>query len=203
MTKTTDIVSTTEFIELYKKYETILRNVLDLTPYDYEKMQSQQVSSRLQIIRLNRNYIQHETDPYFVKISQAQYNFLINIINDIKLKQGSAKDGMIPIRKYPHLYADMTVTEAIDVFAASKTDQIPVIKRETGVFLGMCSPMQLLKYINKTRGTTKLVPQRAVKEQLELSEAPTIEADAMLYDLKKEQLYIVTKNGKTIGVLQL
>ena len=74
--KTQEIIPTSEFINLYKEYETVLRDTTNSNPYAYESTQPQQVSNKLQIIRLNRNYIQHESDPDFVKISRDQYEFL-------------------------------------------------------------------------------------------------------------------------------
>ena len=181
--KTQEIIPTSEFINLYKEYETVLRDTMNSNPYTYESTQSQQVSNKLQIIRLNRNYIQHESDPDFVKISRDQYEFLQQVINNVKLTQGTAKDGMIPIRKYPHLFDDMRASEAVEVFACTVKDRVPVLCRQSGRFLGMCSAMQLLKYINNTSMSTKLVPQRSSKLKLKLNEAPTIESDSLVYDL--------------------
>lgn len=201
--KTQEIIPTSEFINLYKEYETVLRDTMNSNPYTYESTQSQQVSNKLQIIRLNRNYIQHESDPDFVKISRDQYEFLQQVINNVKLTQGTAKDGMIPIRKYPHLFDDMRASEAVEVFACTVKDRVPVLCRQSGRFLGMCSAMQLLKYINNTSMSTKLIPQRASKLKLKLDEAPTIESDSLVYGLERDQLYVVTKNEKVVGVLPL
>lgn len=201
--KTQEIIPTSEFINLYKEYETVLRDTMNSNPYTYESTQSQQVSNKLQIIRLNRNYIQHESDPDFVKISRDQYEFLQQVINNVKLTQGTAKDGMIPIRKYPHLFDDMRASEAVEVFACTVKDRVPVLCRQSGRFLGMCSAMQLLKYINNTSMSTKLVPQRASKLKLKLDEAPTIESNSLVYDLERDQLYVVTKNEKVVGFLPL
>lgn len=201
--KTQEIIPTSEFINLYKEYETVLRDTMNSNPYTYESTQSQQVSNKLQIIRLNRNYIQHESDPDFVKISRDQYEFLQQVINNVKLTQGTAKDGMIPIRKYPHLFDDMRASEAVEVFACTVKDRVPVLCRQSGRFLGMCSAMQLLKYINNTSMSTKLIPQRASKLKLKLDEAPTIESNSLVYDLERDQLYVVTKNEKVVGFLPL
>ena len=201
--KTQEIIPTSEFINLYKEYETVLRDTMNSNPYAYESMQPQQVSNKLQIIRLNRNYIQHESDPDFVKISRDQYEFLKQVINDVKLTQGTAKDGMISIQKYPHLFDDMRASEAVEVFACTVKDRVPVLCRQSGRFLGMCSAMQLLKYINNTSMSTKLIPQRASKLKLKLDEAPTIESDSLVYDLERDQLYVVTKNEKVVGFLPL
>lgn len=201
--KTQEIIPTSEFINLYKEYETVLRDTMNSNPYTYESTQSQQVSNKLQIIRLNRNYIQHESDPDFVKISRDQYEFLQQVINNVKLTQGTAKDGMIPIRKYPHLFDDMRASEAVEVFACTVKDRVPVLCRQSGRFLGMCSAMQLLKYINNTSMSTKLIPQRASKLKLKLDEAPTIESDSLVYGLERDQLYVVTKNEKVVGVLPM
>lgn len=201
--KTQEIIPTSEFINLYKEYETVLRDTMNSNPYTYESTQSQQVSNKLQIIRLNRNYIQHESDPDFVKISRDQYEFLQQVINNVKLTQGTAKDGMIPIRKYPHLFDDMRASEAVEVFACTVKDRVPVLCRQSGRFLGTCSAMQLLKYINNTSMSTKLIPQRASKLKLKLDEAPTIESDSLVYDLERDQLYVVTKNEKVVGFLPL
>ena len=201
--KTQEIIPTSEFINLYKEYETVLRDTMNSNPYTYESTQSQQVSNKLQSIRLNRNYIQHESDPDFVKISRDQYEFLQQVINNVKLTQGTAKDGMIPIRKYPHLFDDMRASEAVEVFACTVKDRVPVLCRQSGRFLGMCSAMQLLKYINNTSMSTKLIPQRASKLKLKLDEAPTIESDSLVYDLERDQLYVVTKNEKVVGFLPL
>lgn len=200
--KTSDIVSISEFIDLYKEYETVLRDLLGINPYTYEGRQEPPLSTKLQIIRLNRNYIQHEPDPEFVKISRDQYELLRTVIANIKRETGIAKDEMIPIRKYPHLYDDMTVTEAMTVFGESTTDRIPVISRQSSRFLGICSSMQFLKYASKVRGATKLKPQRAGKEKLELEETPTIETDSALCDIAAGT-YLVTKNGKAAGVLTI
>lgn len=201
--KTQEIIPTSEFINLYKEYETVLRDTMNSNPYAYESTQPQQISNKLQIIRLNRNYIQHESDPDFVKISRDQYEFLQQVINDVKLTQGTAKDGMIPIRKYPHLFDDMRSSEAVEVFAGTVKDRVPVLCRQSGRFLGMCSAMQLLKYINNTSMSTKLVPQRSSKLKLKLEEAPTIETDSLVYNLNPDQLYVVTKNEKVVGILPL
>lgn len=201
--KTQEIIPTSEFINLYKEYETVLRDTMNSNPYTYESTQSQQVSNKLQIIRLNRNYIQHESDPDFVKISRDQYEFLQQVINNVKLTQGTAKDGMIQIRKYPHLFDDMRASEAVEVFACTVKDRVPVLCRQSGRFLGMCSAMQLLKYINNTSMSTKLVPQRSSKLKLKLEEAPTIESDSLVYGLERDQLYVVTKNEKVVGVLPM
>ena len=198
--KTQEIIPTPEFINLYKEYETVLRDTMNSNPYAYESTQPQQVSNKLQIIRLNRNYIQHESDPDFVKIIRDQYEFLKQVINHVKLTQGTAKDGMISIRKYPHLFDDMRASEAVEVFACTVKDRVPVLCRQSGRFLGTCSAMQLF---NNTSMSTKLIPQRASKLKLKLDEAPTIESDSLVYDLKSDQLYVVTKNEKVVGILPL
>ena len=51
--------------------------------------------------------------------------------------------------------------------------------------------------------STKLVHQRSSKLKLKLEEAPTIESDSLVYDLEPDQLYVVTKNEKVVGVLPL
>ena len=91
----------------------------------------------------------------------------------------------------------------MEVFACTVKDRVPVLCRQSGRFLGTCSAMQLLKYINNTSMSTKLIPQRASKLKLKLDEAPTIESDSLVYDLKSDQSYVVTKNEKVVGILPL
>ena len=205
-TATNNAITADEFIRVYKEYELALRNILGKSPYEYEsEIEDSGIQSMLQIIRLNRNFIQHQKESDFVQISQKQVELLQKLTEQVKRTAGTVKDAMVPIRKCRILYDDFTVSEALSVFAETETKRIPVICRQNGQFLGMCTVHQFLKYMNQTRNSTKLVPKRKGTCNLELEDAPEIEADSMVYDLKgtKESIYIVVKKQKVVGLLLL
>ncbi len=81
------------FIELYKEYETLLRNK-GVEPKDIEDSSESLISGRLRICRQLRNYLSHQADSNFVSISDAQVDFLRERINHLKLEGDVLKKNL-------------------------------------------------------------------------------------------------------------
>ena len=206
MAKRTQTVSIEEFIAAFKEYEKVIREVLNISIVDFENQQTETIKRQLQIIRLHRNYIQHEQDSTFLLITETQLEVLQRVVAEIRRSQGIVKDYMQTLRRYGVLYSSNSLREVSAMFAKTGRDQLPVIEESTGNFLGMFSAYTLIQMVAEGISmTARLIPSgRSKAKPVPLKQVPTISADLAMCELPdvRSDVFVVVRGKKVIGVLE-
>ena len=82
--------ATETFLQLYKEYETLLREK-GRDPKSVEEEGEGQIQNRLRICRQFRNYLSHNHDPGFLFVSDEQIEFLQDQIWKLKMEDDILK----------------------------------------------------------------------------------------------------------------
>ena len=92
------------FIETYKELESLVREKYD-SVRTYEETLQDEDSKKLQLCRIIRNYIQHNSDyESFISISPGMQSFLDDLVYSLHCKNGILKDHMQSIAKFGCLF---------------------------------------------------------------------------------------------------
>lgn len=203
MSKQSPNISSESFIDAYKAYEAAVRDVCEMMPLDFENSQDQSLKKKLQIIRMERNFIQHENAPDFIQVTAAQMETLKEVTDALRRRQGVVKDAMITIRKYGCVYDDDTLQDAIHVLATIGRDDLVVIKRETSEVLGFFMKDAVISCINEdTPLKTKMLTSGRSKYQIPLqTEYQTIDENEAMCTVNQSITYIVYRGKRAVGVL--
>ncbi len=113
------------FLQLYRTYESLLRDVKGTEPKDEETKVDDLTGGRLRMCRQFRNYLVHTQDPGFIEVSDKMGKFLTDYVNELKSQGDVAKKHM----KKPDacvLSIKAHVSDALDVFGKTKRDSIVI-----------------------------------------------------------------------------
>lgn len=159
-----------KFLAAYKNLESEIRT---LNPndsiYDYENRLSESdpvKSEKLKVCRINRNFIQHNTDgeKFVSVISDKWVDFLNSEANAIHSRNDLVKKHLY---KATAINEKTTISEAMDIIVKSKIDVVPVVIVKN-TFYGIVTPMQILVAYKKAGSVrSKLldfVPLKAIEK---------------------------------------
>lgn len=159
-----------KFLAAYKNLESEIR-ALDPNDsiYNYENRLSESdpaKSEKLKVCRINRNFIQHNTDgeKFVGIISDKWIEFLDNEANAIHSRNDLVKKH---IYKATAINEKTTINEAMDIVVKSKIDVVPVVGKKSA-FMGTITPMQILiaykKAGNVRRKILDFIPMRNIEK---------------------------------------
>lgn len=112
------------FLQLYRTYESLLREQKGIEPKDEEANVDGLIGDRLRMCRQFRNYFVHTSDPGFLEVSDKMGKFLSDYVDALKSKGDTVKKHMkrsdtciVPIKGH--------MSDALDVF--NKYKQFSVV----------------------------------------------------------------------------
>lgn len=114
-----------EFMSLYKEYESLLRD-RGIDPKEYEEHADGSTAGRLRICRQFRNYISHNNDPGFLDISKLQLSFLVSQVEKISSSGDTVKKHMRTIKGGTCMMSDRCV-DVIPRFEKCDTTVLAVV----------------------------------------------------------------------------
>jgi len=138
----------TQLIEKYKTLESLIREHYGQSVYEYEQTLEESEQKKMQLIRLQRNYIQHENDfDTFVAVSEKQLQFLDTLIKRIELEDGCAKDAMISVAKFGCCTTQDTINTAAKLLCTKKNGQVLIIDSISNVAIGFLDYEKVVQII--------------------------------------------------------
>lgn len=109
-----------QFLSLYKDFERLLQDSAQMSILDYEnaiKDKDGELSEKIKLCRIMRNYMQHHSDyKSFVTISAGQISLIEKLLTTLRNKDKKAKD----IMKKWDFPNETTYTKDVGVFIAKK-----------------------------------------------------------------------------------
>ena len=121
------------FLLEYSRLETLLKKseTLPDTVLEYEATVDAELSEKIKLCRIIRNYCRHHADyASFVDVSKGMYVFLKNLNDDIEKQILHVYDKT---KKVGPLTTKDSLRTAVDMFVKTKVDFVPVInKAKTG-----------------------------------------------------------------------
>ena len=192
---------TEEFLSQYKSLESTLR-LLDpnssVLSYE-ETLEDADCKDKLRICRQVRNYIQHHEDGLsFLSPTPSMISFLSRLTNDLMASRERVGDKLYRLQAVAY---QGTVREALERFAKSKRDWMPVVS--SGKYSGVLTASRLAQAVYaSTRKGDKLsafVPEK----DLGKAGVRVAEENKPLADFLPDQPDIViVKNGKYLGIVR-
>lgn len=127
------------YIASYKELEQLLR-ADNMSVLDYENTLPDSDLKKMQLCRMTRNYIQHNSDYMnFIQISDGMQSFVDDIIIKIRSKKGILKDSMQTIAKFGCVFSyDMPVLDAA-VMLNKKHNDFGIVLNKKGECIGALS----------------------------------------------------------------
>ena len=192
---------TEEFLNQYKSLESTLR-LLDpnssVLSFE-ESLEDADRKDKLRICRQMRNYIQHHEDGLsFLSPTSSMVSFLSRMTNDLLASREKVGDKLYRLQAVSY---QGTVREALERFAKSKRDWLPVVS--SGKYSGVLTATRLAQAVYaSTRKGDKLsgfVPEKDLgRAGVKVAEESRPLADF----LPDRPEIVVVKNGKYLGIVR-
>lgn len=113
------------YLQLYRTYESLLRDGKGIEPKDEEMNVDDLTGGRLRMCRQFRNYLVHTQDPGFLEVSDKMGKFLTGYVDALKSRGDVAKKHMkkadaciLPIRAH--------VSDALELFGKLRQDYLVI-----------------------------------------------------------------------------
>lgn len=172
----------TEFLELYKTYEGLLRN--DGKEYKaIEDAADDLTQNRMRICRQMRNYFCHQNDSGFLVVSKAQIQFLKDLILAYQAQQDTVEDHMVAIRSGSAARTD-SLEFIVKKMKRLHTELLPVWSKEHGL-AGIVSLTDVVSGMLKNGsfaalGKTKLVSAFVVPKDMPMKDVLEMSSDVVV-----------------------
>ena len=188
-----------KFLNLYREYETLLRDA----GVDYKELEEKSddlMQNRLRINRQLRNYLTHNHDAGFLEISDKQLLFMEKLIKEQKCSMDILKKHVKTVKVAACTYVD-TLEDVLTKMMKLKVERLPVY--DDVCVLGFVSWTEVLKaYMSEKRPKTAKL---AVVKKLD-KKVVCMKSDVLMSDVFNvgENMVCCTdtgdKNGKLLGV---
>jgi len=192
----------TQLIEKYKTLELLIREHYNQSVYEYEQTMEESEQKKMQLIRLQRNYIQHENNfDAFVTVSEGELQFLDKLIKRIELEDGIAKDAMISVAKFGTCSDIESIEFVAKLLYTKKNGQVLITNTKTGEAIGFIDHSKLVQMIaiggKLSEKVLKYKDMFDTDFLLTTQDVSLKELEQMDYD----KFVVVNKNRKAVGVI--
>lgn len=192
----------TQLIEKYKTLESLIREHYGQSVYEYEQTMEESEQKKMQLIRLQRNYIQHENDfDAFITVSDGELQLMDALIRRIELEDGIAKDAMITVAKFGYCEDVDTINTVADVLCTKKNNEALIVNAKTGAAIGFVTRNIIVSMIGSgAKLSDKLRKYQDMIDTNFLLTSP----DVSLKELEQmdcDKFVVANKNRKAVGVI--
>lgn len=178
-----------EFMNKYKELETELRDQ-NLDYLELENQSENSIQNKMRVCRIMRNYMAHNAETNFVQISDAQLEFINDILSDIKAKTDTAKKRCKTINA-TSVDSKAKCTDALTKMIKTKRDKILIIGCDK---LKIASIYDVSKAVLESK-TSKMDKIKSTSKYI------IVNADTKCETIPKNTFVIVTTDGTTTGKL--
>ena len=192
-----------EFISCYKELESLLQ----ISVREYEDTLSESESQKLRLCRQFRNFIQHNDDETFLVISDDMLSFLKNVIYQIKIRDGIAKDKMISIKKYGYALLSDTIFDCAATLCKKALPEIPVFDDKMQYF-GFVSKEMISDYF-ASGSLTKITKIQKYKDNLLYPDIFIVSEETPMLDVlsykhnhpETQYIFVINKKRIVCGII--
>lgn len=186
------------FLELYRAYETVLREQgLDYFSVN-EQAEPPLLKSRMTMVRQMRNYLTHVNDVDFLSVTDAQLRFLADLIRNQKAKGDSVRKHLISAKKCAVSVTD-SVFDALALLSKHELSELFVLDEDRLLLRGVCSSIQLLKtYVKDTDARVGKI--RRFSKNYGYCEPDGLVSDVLKYVSPEWNYLAVTSDGTAGGL---
>ena len=179
----------------------MIRDKYNQSVYEYEQEMEESEQKKMQLIRLQRNFIQHETDIDFVAVSEKQLQFIDTLIKRIELEDGCAKDAMVTVAKFGCCKDTDTINVVAKTLYQKKHGQVLIVDAKTNEAIGFLDQTKVVQII-ATGGklSEKVSKHKAlIDTNFLLTETNMLLKDLEMIDCNK--FVVANKNRSVVGVI--
>lgn len=187
-----------QFLELYREYETVLREQgLDYFSVN-ELAEPPLLKNRLTMVRQMRNYLTHVNDVGFLFVTDEQIAFLKDLIRNQKLRGDLIRKHLLPAKKCAVSVTD-SVFDALTLISKQELSDVFVLDEDRLLLKGMCSSIQLLKmYVKDTSACVGKI--RRFSKNYGYCEPDSLVSDVLKRVSSEWNYLAVTSDGKAGGL---
>ena len=178
-----------EFMNKYKELETELRDQ-NLDYLELENQSENSIQNKMRVCRIMRNYMAHNAETNFVQISNAQLEFINDILSDIKATTDTAKKRCKTINA-TSVDSKAKCTDALTKMIKTKRDKILIIG---------CGKLKIASIYDVSKAVLESKTSKMDKIK-STSKYIIVSADTKCETIPKNTFVIVTTNGTTTGKL--
>ena len=190
-----------QFLELYRKYESLVRELGYQTAKEYEDtLTVVEKANKLRFCRTVRNFLAHEEDAKsFATVSSKMISFMTDLVYELDNGEIPVYKKMVSVSKC--FKESDTVADAVAYMLKKKIEAIPVFMKN-GDLKGIFSSRDLMTLIAMSKYTKTLklsaVPLKSNKNDFAKVDKMYPIKETFTY-LQDSKVVLVVDNNKIIG----